>query len=710
LPTTLIITEKPDAALHVAEALSSNHKPKKMSVNRVPFFEVEREDERILVCSALGHLYAVAENKTGGRSQYPVWDYSWKPKHEIERGQERQKLWVQSIETVSKQADRFINACDYDREGSTIGYTILKYACGGAEQKAQRMKFSTLTVKELREAYDKVLPKLDFGLAFAGMCRHEVDWLYGINLSRALTQSALKASRRYSTLSTGRVQGPTLRFIVDREREIETFVPVPYWTIKTTVDVDGQRVPAEYAIERFDVKAEAEQVVKECAGKTGVVDKIESGIHRISSPTPFDLSTLQSEAYRHFGYTPRFALGIAERLYLDQLISYPRTSSQKLPPSIGYGEILKGLSHMDMYRKEAGDLLAAKLLHPNQGKKDDPAHPAVYPTGTIPTTFESRAQKLFDLVVRRFLATFGESATKQSDKATLKVDEHSFFLRGSRILKQGWIRFYGPYAKVEEVTLPPLKEGQEIKILEIKLEEKYTQPPPRYNPSSLLKAMEEAGIGTKATRADIIETLYRRGYVREQRMMATSLAFRITEILTKYCPKIVDVDFTRELESRMNEIEAGEQTREQVVHETVDYLKPIVEGLKTKEEEIGKELTTIISDMWTASKTLAVPCPKCGSNLRIVKNPKSKKRFIGCAGRWKTNCLFTLPLPQFGTLTLLEKRCPTCTFQLVQTKSKGQRPMVSCSMCYAKRSQTQNPPANAVVNVSLTKPDLTHRL
>lgn len=703
MATTLIITEKPDAALHVAEALSINHKPKKMSVSRVPFFEVETDSERILVCSALGHLYAVTEKGMGARSQYPVWDYSWKPRHEIERAQKRQEFWIQSISKVSKEADRFINACDYDREGSTIGYTILKFACGGAEQKAQRMKFSTLTAKELREAYDNVLPKLDFGLAFAGMCRHEVDWLYGINLSRALTQSALKASNRYCTLSTGRVQGPTLRFIVDREREIETFVPIPYWILGTTVDVDAQRLPAEYEVERFSAKAEAELVTKECAGKIGVLEKLESSTYRISPPTPFDLSALQSEAYRHFGYTPRTALGIAERLYLDQLISYPRTSSQKLPPSIGYEEVLRGLGQKDTYRREAADLLGSKPLVPNQGKKDDPAHPAVYPTGTLPSGLESRGQRLFDLVVRRFLATFGEAATKQSDKATIKVGEHSFFLRGSRILKKGWIRFYGPYAEFEDVTLPPLKKGQEVKILEIRVEEKYTRPPPRYNPNSLLKVMEEAEIGTKATRADIIETLYRRGYVKEQRMIATPLAFRVTEILTKYCPKIVDVDFTRELESKMDGIEEGKQSREQVVLETISYLKPILEGLKTKEQEIGKELTTIIHDMWAASITLAVPCPNCGSTLRVVKNPRSKKRFIGCAGKWKSNCTFSLPLPQFGTLTLLEKRCSECGFQLVQVRSKGRPPIVSCSNCYVRRLQATKPAEVVAARSSFTK-------
>jgi DNA topoisomerase-1 len=173
-------------------------------------------------------------------------------------------------------------------------------------------------------------------------------------------------------------------------------------------------------------------------------------------------------------------------------------------------------------------------------------------------------------------------------------------------------------------------------------------------------------------------------------MVATSLAFRIIEILNKYCPKVIDVTFTRELETEMEQIELGKQTREHVVHETVDYLKPIIEDLKAKEEEIGKELTPVISGMFLASITLFVPCPKCGSDLKVVKNPRTKKRFIGCAGKWKTNCAFSLPLPQFGALTLLDRRCPECGFQLVQVRSKGRRPLVSCPRCYVnKHSSTK---------------------
>ena len=256
--------------------------------------------------------------------------------------------------------------------------------------------------------------------------------------------------------------------------------------------------------------------------------------------------------------------------------------------------------------------------------------------------------------------------------------------------KDGFL-LYGPYAKVEELAMPSLKEGDQVKIVDIELEAKYTQPPPRYNPSSLLKQMEESGIGTKATRAEIIETLYRRGYLRDQRMIATPLAFQLTEILTKYCSRVVEVTFTRELEAKMEQIEQGKERREHVVLETVDYLKPILEELKGKEEDVGNELTAIIREMWLGSITLFVPCPKCSSALKIIKNPRTKKRFIGCSGKWKSNCTFSLPLPQFGALTLLEKRCPECGFQLVQVKSKGKRPLVSCSRCYVNKASIQKP-------------------
>ena len=688
-----MITEKPDAALHVADALSGKSTPKRMNVHGVPVFEIFDNGERILVCSALGHLYAVgADSKE--RSQYPVWDVSWKPKHQVERGQLRQERWIRAISQIARQADRFVNACDFDLEGSLIGYTILKYACNGAENRACRMKFSTLTSKELQEAYSKLAPNLDFSRVQAGMCRHEVDWLYGINLSRALTQSAYKASHRYFTLSTGRVQGPTLSFVVEREREIQCFVPVPFWVIKSTVNVDGKSVETEFERNRVSSRQEAERIVDECTGKIGVLEKVETSEYNLPPPTPFDLSTLQTEAYRHFGVTPRNALAIAERLYLNQLISYPRTSSQKLPPSIGYEAILAELSKLESYRSAATELLTLARLSPNQGEKHDSAHPAVYPTGTLPQkSMEPREQKLFDLIVRRFLATFGDTAIRQSDKAIIKIGSHLFIIRGSQIVKKGWMDLYGRYSKFDQISLPPLKEGQRIPMERISFEERYTQPPARYNPASLLRSMEEAQLGTKATRADIIQTLYERGYIKESHrtIAATPLAFRVDEILNQFCPKITDTEFTRELESKIEQIELGNETKGQVLQSTIEYLKPIFEDLKRKEQEIGSELSSIFAMMRINNVTLTVPCPKCTKTLISITG-NNGKRFIG--HKVRAGCSFSLPLPptRMAKINFLDRYCPDCGFQLMHVKwTTGQRsrPVVSCPNCYASRSKNR---------------------
>jgi DNA topoisomerase-1 len=687
MSTTLLVCEKPDAANRIAEALS-DEKPRRLLKHGMPYYDISHDKERLIICPALGHLYTVASEAQSKRDSYPVWDFTWKPRHKVEHGQKRLELWIQAINELSKQADKFANGCDYDLEGSLIGYMILKYACEGAESKAKRMKFSTLTRNDLRSAYSNLASNLDFKLAYAGMCRHEVDWLYGINLSRALTTSANKYGGGYVTLSTGRVQGPTLRFLVEREKEIQKFVPQPYWTIDAKVRIDDEIVSAEYQSQKLQSMELAKHVVDDCLGKTGVVTDLRTTEIHLAPPHPFDLSTLQSEAYRLFGISPRESLGIAERLYLDALISYPRTSSQKLPPSIGYLEILNSLAKSTPYTEKCRKLLSSSTLRPFEGEKTDPAHPAVYPTGALPsTTLDKRVQRVFDLIVKRFMATFAQAATRSSERVTISVQNHVFYIHGSRISKSGWIDFYTPYAKFEEIELPPIELGKEVVFHEVVANERFTQPPARYNPSSLLRLMEEQEIGTKATRAEIVDTLYKRGYVREERMIASTLAFDVIELMLKYCPRIVDIGFTKELEEKMQKIEVGEINKEDVVRGAAEALRPAIEELKTNELAIAKILGRSARLAILSEKTLTTPCPTCGSKLYVQKSRTTGKRFISCSGTKMPECKFMLPLPQLGKLTLLNKNCPKCGFQMVRTWSRGRRPMISCSRCYAMNIQ-----------------------
>jgi DNA topoisomerase-1 len=540
------------------------------------------------------------------------------------------------------------------------------------------MKFSTMTEKELKTAYRTLSAQLDMGLVEAGRCRHELDWLYGINLSRLLTESTLKQNRGYSTLSTGRVQGPTLNFVVEREEDIQCFTPTPFWTIQATILHGGDEYPIEYEKEKIPILADATRVVDEFKNSHLEVLSSESRNIQQPPPYPFDLSSLQAEAYRRFGYTPARTLALTERLYLDALISYPRTSSQKLPPDIGYMEILKGISTRLQYRSLALQLLNQGTLRPTQGPKEDSAHPAVYPTGESPKKNLTEPEaNLLDLIIRRFMATFAEACLHETTKLTFWRDPHQFFMRGSRLVREGWIEYYKPYASDDSRKLPDLRVGDKVPINKIEATEKFTEPPPRYNPSSLMRKMEDENIGTKATRAEIIEILYRRGYIKDTRIQATPLAVKVISILSKHCPLIIDPSFSSRLEVLMENIQTLQTTRTQVVAEAMEHLRPVMLGLIATEDKIGTELAEIVSSI-----TLEQPCPQCSSKLKIIRSRQSGKRFIGCTG-YENGCRFTLPLPQYGTLKITQTRCKVCGFQLVQARTRGRRPLVSSPRCYS---------------------------
>jgi DNA topoisomerase-1 len=674
---TLIVTEKPDAAKRIAEALDRQGNPRKLKENGVPYFVADR-DRELVVVPAIGHLYTIIQDG-GKRSSYPVFNFKWAPRHLAERDAKNIRVWVETFAKLSQDADEFVSACDYDIEGSLIGYCILKYACGGKEASAKRMKFSTLMKGELEQAYEEPLPRLDFALIEAGRTRHEVDWLYGINLSRALTLAARRWSGRYSTLSTGRVQGPTLQFLAKREKTIRSFVPTPYWEISAEAEILNSVVAAEYEIKRIETRAEADAVVHACAGETGEATKVDVKTVQQKPPIPFDVGTLQREAYSLFGYTPRRTLAIAQRLYLDALISYPRTSSQKLPPIIDYKKILNALKQNPAYTGLASKLLEKEELKPREGAKEDPAHPAVYPTGNLPEKPLGIPEKrIWDLIVRRFLAVFGEEALKESLKVHLDVNGHSFFLRGRRILREGWMEYYKPYVRAEEVLLPHIEEGDKIRLRRVTREDKFTCPPPRYNPASLLKKMEELGIGTKATRAEIIQTLYNRGYVREERIVVTELGFDVIDVLGKYAPVVTSAKLTQELEGRMEQIQNSSVKRETVLEEVIEQLKPQLEQFKQNEEPIGEALTKAIQKA-QAQERIVGKCPNCGTgNLTIIYSRKTRKRFIGCSNYFKGLCTTSFPLPQRGTVKPAANNCRACGWPQVLVWLRGRRPWRLC--------------------------------
>jgi DNA topoisomerase-1 len=582
----LIITEKPQAAKKIAEALAEG-KPIKENLQGVPYYKISRGKKDILVACAVGHLYGL-EQKEGKKWTYPLFDIAWQPSHESKKESEFTKKYLTVIKKLSKESSEFTVATDYDVEGEVIGLNVIRYACG--KKDASRMKFSTLTKEDLIEAYEHKSKTLDWGQANAGETRHFLDWYNGINYSRALTAS-IKSTGAFKIMSIGRVQGPSLKLIVDREKEIRAFKPTPFWQIELLAHAKEGDLDAWHAKDKFWDKAEVVAVLEKIKNeKKAIIKKVEKSTFNQSPPTPFDLTTLQTESYRCHGIPPKTTLEIGQELYTSGFISYPRTSSQEYPVSIGYGKILQLLTSQEEYAQLAKQILSKKEISPNNGKKTDPAHPAIYPTGIEPRGLEAREQKVYDLIVRRFLSTFADPAVRETNKVEIDVKEEPFIAKGTRTIEKGWHIFYGPYVKLEEEELPKVKEQDQVEITNIQQHDKETQPPNRYNAASIIKELEKRNLGTKSTRAQIVDTLFQRGYLDGKAIEATEFGIRTIETLEKHSPKIVDEELTRHFEEEMDEIREGKKKGEDVLAEAKEALTKILIEFKAKEKEIGKEL------------------------------------------------------------------------------------------------------------------------
>ncbi len=654
---TLVVCEKPDAARRIAQALGD---PKETRPSGISVFDVTCGGLQYKVCTALGHLYGLADS-TKNRSVYPVLDLEWTPVAKNPRAASAIKI----ISDLARDAAVFVHACDYDQEGEVIGHSILQYACGGKYEKALRAKFSTLTDEEIRKSFAS-LETPSRGLAEAGRSRHVLDFIYGVNLSRALARS-LKTASRYRNLSIGRVQGPTLAFAVDRELEIRLHVPNPYWKIAAQFEKNNQTFSAQYEKPEIETLAEARSIVSACAGRDGTVSDVADSKAVLRPPTPFNIGDLQREVYRLFKLGPGYTLAIAEKLYLKALISYPRTSSQKLPPSIGYGKIISGISKIGTYGQLAWLLLSKGRLAPNEGRITDPAHPAIYPTGVAPRHKLSGLEfKVYDLIVKRFLATFGDPAVSRQTDVTIDVNGHIFKAERTAPVYEGWMIFYKPYVRLEQRELPELHIGGLVKNLGVEMEEKFTQPPYRYNQASLLAKMEQEQIGTKATRADMIATLFKRNYITSGRggIEVTDLGFAVIDSMKAFVPAIVSTNLTRSMEEQLEKVEQGSADGVSVIEQAVDKLVESLAAFMEKEVDIGARIGDAAFADSAQAATIG-PCPVCKKGqLRMIRSHKTKKRFVGCSN-YSGGCKATAPLPQKGLIRVAGKACLQCGWPIV---------------------------------------------
>jgi len=663
----LVITEKPQAALKISSALG---KSTKRDFHGIPYYEVNRKGEKIVVACAVGHLFTL---KQISRGEFPAFDIKWVPNF-MAREKDFTKKYFDTILSLTKNAKSITVATDYDIEGEVIGMNIVRFICGQAD--ANRMKFSTLTDNELNDSYEKKSSSLNWGQAIAGETRHYLDWFYGINLSRAL-MNAIKSTGAFRIMSIGRIQGPALNLVVQKEKQIQSFKPETYWQVFIKVK-NSHELELKHNKDIF-TKRELEKFSNLVGRNTNATTEKREQL--IPPNPPFDLTALQTESYRLHGMNPSRTLQIAQSLYLAGVISYPRTSSQKLPDSIGYWEILEKLSNKYGVKK------LIKRQKPVEGKKSDPAHPSIYPTGQGETSsFSDEERKIYDLIVKRFLSLFCEDAI--IDKKTIKVEVEGlkFSTIGSSIRKKAWLEIYP--IKFGENEIPDL-EG-EVKIIDLRTEEKETQPPKRYTQASIISELEKRNLGTKATRASILETLYDRNYVRGKSVEATSLGISLIETLEKNSPIIIDEKLTRDIEKEMEKITEAKnnflEKEKYVIEKAKDVIRKIAEQFKEKNIEIGKELlkaNAYLTEKLKEENKLN-PCPVCNmGNLAITYSKKNRRFFIACNNYPK--CTNTYSLPPNGLPKRIDKNCEKCEFPMIMLIRKGKRPWM---LCFNKECET----------------------
>ncbi|MEM4707793.1 MAG: DNA topoisomerase I [Candidatus Anstonellales archaeon] len=661
----LIIAEKPKVAGKIASAIGN---AKFVKMGKAGYYAI---GEEIAVAPAVGHVYTLAEKKKS--FDYPVFDIEWVPSYKAVKGAYYTKDYISILEKLGKKADEVIIACDYDIEGSLIGYNVYRFAVGGGK-KLKRMKFSTLTPYELKEAFEN-LSEMDYGNVYAGEARHILDWYYGINLSRALMRAIGSAGGKGITMSIGRVQGPTLEILVKREKEIRNFKPTPYWEIYAKI----KNVYFIHEKEKFFDEKEADGA-RERTKKEGTVENVKKEEKKIPPNPPFDLTSLQLEASRVFGFSPSQTLQLAQSLYEASLISYPRTSSQKLPAKLGLQKIIERLKEQDEYREDAEKLLANKWLKPREGAKEDPAHPAIHPTG-MKGKVGGNEKKLYDLIVRRFLSCFAPFAVREVLSVRVDAGE-KYKAEGIKTRERGWIEFY-PYAKIKDEELPDFKNGENVSIQKTEKKKKETKPPARFTPATLVKELERLHLGTKATRSVIVDTLYDRQYIKGKSIEVTEFGMVVEEVLGRPSPQILDVELTRRIEEEMEKIQEGKMEKERVVEEGKVVLTEILSRFKAEEKEIGKELLASWKVM-DAEKNIVGKCPECGSDLRIIRM-NGGKQFVGCSNY--PNCKMIYPLPRNAYVLPTKKTCEECGAPVVKVKmgKKGMFEMCLNFECPSKK-------------------------
>jgi DNA topoisomerase-3 len=688
MPKTLVIAEKPSVGRDLAAALDGVFQRRKLediapkrkrktaadtddaatdkpTRSRTKDEAVFLESDDYIITWAVGHLVQLAEPEEYNE-RWKRWRMADLPivppdGFKLVPRDAKSKKQLKLVETLIKRddVDRIINACDAGREGELIFAYLYESVFGaspstGGPKPVERLWISSMTKQAIREGFAGLRPGEQLrDLEAAARSRSEADWLVGMNATRAATIRG----RAWvgGVVSLGRVQTPTLAMIVKREREIQAFVPEPYRLVHARFDPRYGGLWFEGDETRiFGDLGRAEQIVAKVKGKDGTVESVERKEQSERSPLLYDLTSLQRDANRRFGFSARRTLQAAQSLYeRKKAITYPRTSSRflsgdmvaQLKPTAGT------LLPIAEYRAAAEYVLALDQLPlgrvVNDAKVDD--HHAIIPTDIDHDVedFTPDERRIFDLVARRFLAVFHPPARYARTTVITVVEDERFRTRGKVTLAAGWRAVYGLESDGERQSeddeseggeIPALQQGQTVRCVDAELEDKTTRPPPRYTEATLLSAMETAGrlveeeelreamkdsgLGTPATRAETIETLIRREYVERvgRDLQATPKGIQVVTMLEEH--KLTSPELTGAWEHKLSEIEHGEGDRDE-----------FMAGIQAFAKETVEQIAALDREKLRPERAELGLCPRCGSVTGEIIRENSKA--YGCTS-WKS--------------------------------------------------------------------------
>ena len=704
----LVVTEKNDAAQKIADLLGAT-KPKADKVYSTPVYRFTVAGEDWVTIGLRGHILepdfatALVYKKRGGwrgvnadgepmeadipstlakppfKKKKPFTEdgvelKAWKMDAlpylvyaPIEK-RPKEKDIIRSLKNLAKKADSIIIATDFDREGELIGSDALSCIQEvNPTAPVSRARYSAFTKEEITHAFDNLV-SLDTNLASAGASRQDIDLIWGAVLTRYLT--LVKFAGYGNVRSSGRVQTPTLALIVARERERLAFVPEDYWVIKADFGEGDAQFNAPHATARFKSEDAANAVMEHVKdAKTARVAEITKRKRTVAPPVPFNTTSLMAAASAE-GLSPARTMRIAESLYMDGYISYPRVDNTVYPSSLDLKDTVKRIMGNPAYKPYCEELLKKETLKATRGKKETTDHPPIYPTATAtPDDLPAAEYKLYNLIARRFLATLSDAAVVEGTKVTLDVAGEPFVAKGDVLVKSGFRAIY-PYGLKKDEQLPVLSEGEDIAFGGATCTKKQTEPPARYSQGRLIQEMEKLGLGTKSTRHSIIERLYTVKYIQNDPIEPSQLGMAVCDALDKFAPHITHPEMTAELEEEMDNIAEGQKSKAEVVMNSRNLLSEQLAGLLPHSEEVKDALADAV-----AADAYVGPCPKCGKDLQLRSSQKTRSMFIGCAG-WP-DCDVTYPLPK-GKIEALEEKCPVCGMPQIKVTAFRSKPRVLC--------------------------------